>query len=341
MSRRFSFTLFSVPVLAVVMASLTFLDGAQTPQSSTDAAAPQQAARPQQPTGPQQLAWVDRSGKVSGPIGQPQDLITDTALSPDGSRVAVRGQEQNNDDIWIHDMARGTKTRITFHPAAERQPGWSPSGDRVVYFSYRNNDLADLFIHAADGSGEETLLVAGPGHDYAPNWSQDGKYLIYHVHDPATDNRDLWYVPMTGSDRQPRPFLQTPPNAKESLPKFSPDGRYVAYQSNESGRMEVYVRPFPSGDGKWQVSANGGWWPKWSSQGGELFFFEGNILMTVPVKTQSTFTMGTPQKLFTAEQAGMGTTSGYNPTYDVTADGKRFVVVQVPRQSTPSTPVMR
>lgn len=171
--------------------------------------------------------------------------------------------------------------------------------------------------------------MTGPFVDLAPNWSRDGHYLAYYVIDPNT-TRDLWYLPLMG-ERKPVPFLQTP--SSEALPRISPDGRSVAYMSNESGQWEVYVKPFPRGEGKWQVSVKGGHHPRWSGRGNELFYLEGNTLMAVPVETQPGFKKGLPRPLFTGEQVGalLDIRATGNPmvwVYDVTADGQRFVVVR-------------
>ncbi|MDA2925775.1 protein kinase [Acidobacteria bacterium AH-259-G07] len=276
--------------------------------------------------GSQQLVWADRSGRVEGSIGQSHEQILGLALSPGYRRVAVSGVENGNADIWIHDITRSTKTRLTFDPAVDYQPVWSPSADQIVFSSLRSGS-GDIFIKAADGSGAVQPLVRGPLVEGASQWSQDGRYLVYHVIDPI--HRDLWYVPLTG-DRQAVALLQTP--FDELLAQISPDGRYVAYQSNESGRWEVYVKPFPRGEGKWQVSvnsANGGVHPKWDPRGNELFYVDGNNLMAVPVQTRPGFRMDIPYQLFTGEQVGTSLSSDpFNPIYDVAPDGERFVVVQ-------------
>ena len=197
------------------------------------------------------LAWVDRDGKVEKTIGQPQEAMRRPALSPDGRRVAVTGMEGGNaDDIWIHDVERGTKTRLTFDPAPDTSPAWSPSGDQIAFNNGResNDLLGDVFVKASDGSGEEQRLVAGPLREGVPDWSPDGRYLIYRVEDRNSNTDwDQWYVALTGNGK-PAPFLQT--QFREGESQFSPDGRYVAYMSNESGRFEIYVQPFPSGEGK-------------------------------------------------------------------------------------------
>ena len=188
--------------------------------------------------------------------------------------------------------------------------------------------MGDIFAKAPDGSGEEQPLVEGPLLKSTPDWSPDGKYLIYRVQDQNSNTDwDQWYVPLTG-DGKPAPFLNT--QFRETESQFSPDSRYVAYMSNESGRFEIYVKPFPGGEGKWQVSVNGGRNPKWSMQSGELFFVEDNTLMAAKVRTSPTFQASTPQKLFDGEEVGMrfDTLSPTSNMYDVSPDGQHFVMVQ-------------
>lgn len=288
--------------------------------------------------GSQQLVWVDRTGTVVGTIGQPQGQITTPVLSPDGRLVAVMGTEDGSQNIWIHDVARGTKTRLTAEPAGAFFPAWSPDGRQVAFASTRSG-VTDLFVQAADGSGIVQPLVSGPLGEYAPAWSPDGRYVAYYLLDPKT-NRDLWYLPLTGT-RKPAPFLQTP--AVEALPVISPDGRYVAYMSNESRRYEVYIKPFPTGEGKWPVSVNGGVSPRWSGRGDELFYVEDNALMAVPVETRAGFRAGLPRRLFAGEQTRVlldPVRAGSPPflsRYDVTPDGQRFVVVQSVGEGAPLT----
>ncbi|MGH6690754.1 MAG: TolB family protein [Gammaproteobacteria bacterium] len=288
------------------------------------------AAASQLPAGnPHRLAWVDRSGKVIGTIGQPEWSMLYTTISPDATRIAVRGQEaqKGKPSVWIIDVARGARRRLTTHPANEGQPSWSPTGDRLAYLSYRNG-LGDLFVRAANGSGDDLQITSNPDlHDFAPSWSPDGKHIVFHTQHPKTGDRNVMYVSVAG-DRTPKPVSDGP--GQEALATFSPDGRYIAYGSNESGRWEVYVKRFPVDPSKWKVSTNGGVWPRWSGRGNELFFFEGTSLMAAPVKLEPTFSAGTSQKLFAAEAVGMdpAAITQFNPTYDVTRDGQRFVVVQ-------------
>jgi Tol biopolymer transport system component/tRNA A-37 threonylcarbamoyl transferase component Bud32 len=272
----------------------------------------------------QQLMWRDREGKKLGAIGRPQQWIARPALSFDDRRVAVRALENDQDDIWVHDVARAVKTRLTFAPVAESDPVWSPSGDEVTYRSIRQGD-SDIFHRPADGSGEPVLLVGTEFVEYPRDWSRDGRYLLYEVNDPK-NKYDLWYLKRkeNGQDFESVPFLQTA--FSERGAQFSLDGRFVAYCSDESGRYEVYVRPFPEGEGKWQVSSNGGCGLRWSKDGRELFYVHRNTLTAVSVATAPSFSVGTAKSLF--EHRSL---SRVWPNYDVSANGQRFVLVEALR----------
>ena len=271
--------------------------------------------------GRQQLAWRDREGKKLAVIGQPQDRIRYPALSPDGRYVAVRGTEDNNQDVWVHEVGRSLKRRLTFDAATDGLPIWSPSGKEIAFRSDRGEGYDNIHIRPADGTGEPTLLVDNPLDERPNDWSPDGKYLLYSVNDEET-GWDLWYLKRKedGSGFEPVPFLQS--SFSERAAKFSPDGRFVAYVSDESGRNEVYVRPFPGGDGKWQVSGNGGTQPRWSKHGKELFYVGRDTLMAIAVATTPSFTSGAVTRLFQdADLLGID-----DPRYDVSADGRRFVL---------------
>ena len=271
----------------------------------------------------QQLVWLDRTGRKLGTIGQPQRVIRNPALSPDGGRVVVSAfEEWTNQDIWVHEVDRALKTRLTFDPGNDDFPKWSPSGEEIVFSSNRTGS-GDIFSRAADGSAEAVLLVSTPLPESPSAWSPDMKYFLYVAVSPET-SADIWYLERKeledGFDS--RPFLQTA--FRETNSRLSPDGRFVAYLSDESGRFEVYVRPFSQGDGKWQVSANGGASQRWSRDGRELFYVEGETLMSVAVSTTEGFSAGSVKPLF--KHPGLG--RGGSSTYDVSADGQRFVLVE-------------
>ena len=266
-----------------------------------------------------QITWFDRSGKQTGVLG---DLANYASIhfSPDRKRVAV-SIAGSNGDIWLYELARGLRTRLTFDPEAQHDVIWSPDGNRLVFNSSRKGRL-DLYQKAADGTGSEELLVESDVDKYPNSWSPDGRFLVYSTtFDVPKTGTDLWVLPVSG-DRKPFPFLQTEFN--ESRGQFSPDGRWIAYQSDESGRDEVYVTLFPGPGGKRQISTAGGTFPRWRSDGKEIFYLSpDNKLMVVEVKGQgSNLEVGAARALFDVRPGN--TTSGYQ--YDVTADGQRFLV---------------
>ncbi len=273
--------------------------------------------------GAQTLVWISRTGELLEAIGQPQPDIALPAPSPDGQRVAVRSGESGNDDIWIHDLIRSTKTRLTFEDVTEAWPAWSPSGREIVY--RLSGSPNRIMRRAADGTGEAVALVESEGGLFVPDWSRDGRYLVYFEVNPETQI-DIRYVGLgtDGDVGEPVTFLGSP--ADELFPKLSPDGRFLTYSSNESGRPEIYVRSFPGGDGKRQVSVNGGQQARWRSDGRELYYVEGDTLMAVSVSTEPPFTLGQPQRLFEAPGLVFAA-GGTNGGYDVSAAGQRFLTI--------------
>ena len=266
--------------------------------------------------GRQQLVYLDRGGNRLGAIGQPQDAIDSPSLSPAGDQVVVTGRDRNNTDIWVHDIERGLKTRLTFHSAAENVPEWSPSGKEIAFSSIRGGSQ-DIFTKAAGGGGEAEKLIDVEDAAYPGSWSADGKYFVYERQSPG---RDVWYIESNeqGGWGEARPFLKGP--FAEGEPRLSANGRFLAYMSDESGRWEVYVQSFPSGDTRTQVSTNGGMQPRWSRDGKEVFYVQGETLMSAAVTTGEGLSAGSAKLLFRHPNLGQG--------YDVTADGKRFVVVE-------------
>jgi serine/threonine protein kinase/Tol biopolymer transport system component len=262
-----------------------------------------------------QLTWYDRAGKFLSTVGQP-DYQSWTSLSPDGRKLAVE-IDDGNPDIWIYDLERGIKTRFTSDAAFEAPAAWSPSGDELVYGYFRGGGNVDIFAKPSAGNGEAKPLVATPAVEGLPDWSPDGKYLIYDTVAPET-RRDLLYRERRPDGRlgEAVTFLKTPHD--ESGARFSPNGRFVAYVSNESGRNEVYVRDFPGGSKKWQISAEGGGNPRWRPDGKELFYTQGRRLMAVPSSIEPVFSPGSPVELFTRPSL--------QPQFDVSPDGKRFLI---------------
>jgi serine/threonine protein kinase/Tol biopolymer transport system component len=284
-----------------------------------------------------QLVWLDRTGKVLGTIGPPdENATTSFSLSRDGRRVANARQVQGNYDVWLTDVARGVPTRFTFDPAGDLSPVWSPDDTRVVFRSLNRNGFgaSDLFVKPANGATDERPLLVTPQAKIALDWSSDGRFLLYANQDPRTQS-DLWALPLTG-DAKPVPIVHTA--FDETQGQFSPDGRWVAYTSNQSGsRDEVYVVPFPEAGGKWQVSTEGGSQPRWRRDGKELFYVAADAkLMAVPISVapqSRALTAGTPVALFPthlARGAGISLTGyGSRALYEVTADGRFLMNVHI------------
>jgi serine/threonine-protein kinase len=270
-----------------------------------------------------QLVWRDRGGKKLGLIGQPQPGLLAPALSPNGSRVAVEAKGEGYGDIWVHEATRAVKTRVTFDPSEERFPKWSPDGKDITFSSDRNGKV-DLFSRPADGTGEQRLLFASSEDKFGGDWSPDGNYFVYTLVNSAR-GQDLWYLKRKadGSGFEPVPFLQTP--FLEVSARFAPNGRFITHVSNETGRDEVYMRAFPDGRGKWQVSTNGGKQPRFSRNGRELYYVEGDTLIALAISMEPIFSAGQATRLF--RNNGLALASSYSQYYDVSADG-RFVIVE-------------
>ncbi|MBI4479865.1 MAG: PD40 domain-containing protein [Acidobacteria bacterium] len=245
-------------------------------------------------------------------------------LSPDGQRAAV-GIGNN---VWVYDIPRDTLTRLTFEGEnAATAAIWTPDGNRIIFPSARGEAPANLYWKPADGSGSEERLTTSRNTQNLGAMTPDGRTLVYAETDPKTQ-RDIWVVSMEG-DRKPRVFLQTPFNA--GTPRLSPDGRWLAYISDESGKYEVYVRPFPGPGGKWQISTEGGTELAWNPAGSELFYRSGATkgkMMAVDIRTQPTFSAGRPRLLF--EGPYVPGTQG--AMYAVSPDGQRFLMLQVGAQ---------
>ncbi len=261
------------------------------------------------------LVWVDASGREVETVGEP-GVYHNPALSPDGGRLAydLVDSRTGKGDIWIRDLKRGVPSRLTFGPDAFA-PLWSPDG-RTVYYT----NGSDLFEKPVDGRGEEKLLFKGEGTKVACDVSRDGRTLVFMWAAKAT-GWDIWTLPLTG-DPKPVAFLKTP--FAELLPVLSPDGTYLAYQSNESGRLEVYVQSFPGPGGKWQISNAGGGEPHWQAGGRTLYYrAPDQKVMAVDVTGGGSFTAGIPRPLF----QGRFNTDVARSRFVPTRDGQRFLTV--------------
>lgn len=264
-----------------------------------------------------QLMWIDRRGKSLGNVGPP-DQVANPKLSPDGRRVAV---DQTDTDgrhvnIWVHDLTGNGASRLGFGPWLEQVTVWSPDGKQVIYTS--NEKLYfSLYEKNSDGSGAaQNIFDFGTPQQGPWDWSRDGKYLL------VRKERDLWYLTTAGWHAQP--LLQTQFLIRNA--QFSPDGKFLAYASSETGNWQVYVSPFPGFNSKWQVSRGGGEEPRWRSDGKELFYLTpGGTMMSVDVKTGAGFEAGVPNNLFTARLRQPISAMDFF-SYDVTADGQKFLV---------------
>ena len=264
----------------------------------------------------QAMVWVDRRGgmqQVSDkeqPFGLPR-------LSPDDQQVVFSSGTR---DIWLYQIARGTFTRLTFEQLNAR-PIWTPDGKRITFTSSRAGVL-NLFWMPADGSGVAERLYTSPYSQFPSAWSPDGRHLAVTEIHPAT-GWDLWVLPR--DDRgKPQPFLQSP--FSEGWMEFSPDGRWVAYTADESGRFEVYVRPFPGPGGRIPISIDGGTEAVWGRNGRELFYRNRDKMMAVAVRTEPAFSAEKPRLLFEGRYE-MGAVSGM-VNYDVSRDGQRFLMLK-------------
>jgi Tol biopolymer transport system component len=211
---------------------------------------------------------VDRNGKELEVVGDQGEVRT-PAISPQGDRIAFTMDDPRTgtSDIWVRDLARGTNSRLTFGPPDHIAPVWSPDGKWIAYRLSRNGP-SDIAVKAADGTGDERILLKGDTVAFPTDWSRDGRYLAFSEGNKA-GNTDLWVLPASG-DGKPISVLATPFNENNGM--FSPDARFMAYSSNESGRSEIYVRRFPGPGGKWQVSTAGGADPHWSADGKEITY---------------------------------------------------------------------
>jgi eukaryotic-like serine/threonine-protein kinase len=273
--------------------------------------------------GPQfSLVWVNRQGREE-PIAAPPRAYVYPRISPDGSRLALDIRDQEN-DIWIWDLKRQTMSRLTFDPGFDRAPVWTPDGRRVVFSSQRGGltNGGNIFWQAADGTGTVERLTTSDHAQFTTSVSPDGTRLVFRDDDPKT-RRDVWMATLDGN-RATESLLRTP--FDEDNGDVSPDGRWLAYQSNESGQIQVYVRPFPKVDaGRWQISTIGGSRPAWARNGRELFYLDAtNQMMAVPVQTSPAFSAGNPARVFETRYL----TPNNGRTYDVSADGQRFLMIK-------------
>ncbi len=272
------------------------------------------------------IVWMSRDGKPLGNAA-PDDIFGSLALAPDAQRMALEvlpTSGQGNRDIWVRDLARGVMTRLTFDPARDGVPVWSPDGKQVAFSSDREGGVFQLYRKDASGAGQEQRLTEGPSPKLVLDWSKDGKYLLYREDNPGT-GRDLMALPLEG-DRKPIPVVKT--QFAENTGAISPDGRWVAYASDDSGRNEIYVQAFPGAGagpkGRWQVSTGGGYEVKWRGDGKELYYesTDGKVMAAAIQAGPQDVRPETPRVLFSADFPILTM-----HTFDVTSDGQRFLLI--------------
>ena len=268
-----------------------------------------------------QLTWFDRNGKLlslAGAISSHSNI----SLSPDEKRVAVAtwDPQTGTRDIWIIDAARTTSTRFTFNGSEDFLPIWSPDGANILFVSDRSG-IGNFFEKPTSGASNEEEILKTDERKWPSDWSKDGQSVAFTSFNPQT-KLDLWVLPMFG-DRKPISFLQTPFN--EDGPRFSPDGHFIAYYSDDAGPYEVYVQPFPASGAKWQISSGGGMQPRWKRDGKELFYMAPNRkLMAVDVNLgKGTLEAGVPKMLFPTSSLGY---VGPRNLYECSGDGQRFLI---------------
>jgi Tol biopolymer transport system component len=265
------------------------------------------------------LVWYDRKGNEVGSVGE-REVVVNVALSPDGKTVGVdrTDEETQNSDVWTYDLQRNSMKRLTFDPSVDAAPVFSADGKQILFASSRER-VFKVYVKDADGAQEEKLLpfnVSDKADRYPSDWSRDGRYILY------TRATELWVA--ESPDWRTRPLVQGQGTVKNA--QFSPDGKWVAYASTESGKWEIYVTSFPDARGKWQISTAGGTQPRWRGDSKELFYLasDGKI-MAVPITGGANFDAGSPAALFQAIPRVLVATSEL-VTYDVAKDGQRFLV---------------
>jgi serine/threonine-protein kinase len=264
----------------------------------------------------QRLVWIDRTGRRTSEL-DPGPYVR-VGLSPDGHRLALAVEERENTDIWVAERARGTMSRLTTDATIDTMPVWSPDGRSVAFRSEREGP--GIFRRDAQGAAPVERLTETSGPIHSPySWTPDGRTLLLAVFRSFGHQA---IASVTPPDRQIRILLDG--TFAQLDPQVSPDGRWMAYQSDETGRFEVYVRPYPEVErGRWQVSTTGGASPRWNPDGRELFYFDGTHLLAVPVSPGATFTVGQPKRLF--DVAPIGGRLGAD--YEVSPDGRRFLFI--------------
>jgi len=282
------------------------------------------AHAPSGSAGQRRLVWLDRTGATVDTTNLVASGLGVPTLSPDGESVAYISSDEANLDVWTYDLDLGTRTLLSNNQGIDSLPVWSPDAANVAFTSQQGSTLYDIFLSPADGSSRPVVLYATEVSEAPLDWSRDGRSIVFASVHPET-GRDVWYLERTvaADGWEPHLFLST--SADEKFPRLSPDGRYVAYVSNESGRSEIYVQPFPDGGRRTTVSTAGGDAPIWSRDGKELFYVDpDNTLTAVEVSMAGGFTISGVTRLF--QRPSLVTLRRQN--YDVSLDGQRFLTTE-------------
>ena len=282
------------------------------------------------------IYWMDRDGKFT-PLRATPGGYFNPAFSPDGKRLALQVFDGKRSDIWVYEWERDALTRLTFAGESNGYPVWTPDGQRIAYSSQEKGGPLNLWWTRADGAGNAQRLAEIKSEQFAGSWRPDGKVLAFRQLNHGTDF-DIMMLPVEGDEKsgwkpgEPKPFVNS--TFVERQPAFSPDGRWLAYMSNESGNYEVYVRPYPGPGGKWQVSPGGGGYPKWSRNGKELFYrtLDSKIMVVTYTASGDSFRADKPQLWSPGQFTDVGL-GNYN--FDLHPDGKRFAVLKAPDTERP------
>ena len=261
-----------------------------------------------------ELTWSNRAGERR-PLAKLSHPFNQVRLSPDGRTLILANRAQES-DLWSYDVERGTLSRVTFEPGEDETPVWSPDGKQIAWATHRKGP-GQVAVRNVDGTGGEQIVWTGAAHTHVDSWSPDGKFLALSMIEQGA-TFDILTIPLQG-DHKPQPFLSGPYTEMQAA--FSPDGRWIAYSSNESGRLEVYVRAWPGPGGKTQISTEGGLLPQWTRGGRELCYRSGAKVMSVPIETGAGLRAGAPKALFEGR---------YETEYAVMPDGQRFAMIAQP-----------
>jgi serine/threonine-protein kinase len=294
------------------------------------------------------MVWVDRAGRET-PVDTSWTLRfvefganAGWALSPDGTRLAIGLATDAGDDIWVKRLPRGTLSRVSYDDAAEFRPRWMPDGRTLMFESNRpGTGAGGIYVRAADGTGSDSLVLRAPGGVYEAAWSPDKQWLVYRTGGTVaqTGGRDIVGI-RPGSDTAPQPVVVTPYD--EEAIAISPDGRWLAYESNETGRTEIFVRPFPAtASAKRQISNGGGVAPVWAKHGRELFYVTAQRdMMAVAVSPAPGASFGEPHRLFHLQDDWYLTDQEFYTPYDVAPDGRFIMAKGITPPSTVTAPLI-